>query len=125
MDTLSIKTVLLVDDELDFCFLVSQALRKQGFRVISAHTLESAQKELIANNPTIVLLDHHLPNGLGTTFIKKNRLLLKGKYVVYITADQNLDLKFHTIGYNIFDFLPKPFYPSTLNKIIYLAASFN
>src|ERR1700729_928201 len=110
------KTILLVDDELDFCFLISQTLRKQGFKVVSAHTLESAKTELAACDPTIILLDHNLPDGLGTEFLEKNKSLLERKYVIYITGDKSPELRSAATGLGIFDFLPKPFHPSALNK---------
>ena len=119
------KTILLVDDDTDFCFLMTLLLRKQGFKVITAHTLVSAEKELIACDPNIILLDHHMPDGLGTEFIKINQFQLKGRYVIYISGEQNSVLKSELDLLDVFEFLPKPFHPSALNKIIYLAATLN
>ena len=118
------KTMLLVDGEVDFCQLNANALEKQGFKVIVAHTLESAKFQLYAYNPTIILLNHKLPDGPGIEFLEKNKLVLENKHVVFMTEDSSIELRATSVKLGAFDILPKPFEPSALNKIVYLAANF-
>jgi two-component system response regulator PilR (NtrC family) len=126
MDTyVTNKTILLVDDDLDFCDLIAPILEKQGFKVITAYTLESAKVQLIAYSPSIILLDHIMPDGLGAEFLVSNKKQLENKNVIFITGDPSSDLMDKVKDLGVFDFLPKPFHPSVLNKIIYLAATFN
>ena len=118
------KTILLADDEVDFCRLIGSVLHKQGFKVVFAHSLESAKFLLLTHDPAIILLDQNLPNGLGTEFIEKNRAVLADKHIILITADPSNELRAIAMKLGVFDFLSKPFQLSALNKMIYLAASF-
>lgn len=118
------KTILLVDGEVDSCQLNANALEKQGFKVVVAHTLESAKFQLNAYSPTIILLDHKLPDGLGIEFLEKNKLVFENKHVVFMTEDSSTDLRAVSVKLGAFDILPKPFEASALNKIVYNAAIF-
>ncbi len=119
------KTILLVDDDIDFCDLIGNILENQGFKVVCSHSLESAAESLNTCNPSIILLDHNMPDGLGTEFLEKYKQDLENKYIIFITGEDSQELKEKAFRLGIFDFLPKPFHPSALNKIVYLAAAFN
>jgi DNA-binding response OmpR family regulator len=119
------KTVLVVDDEVDFCHMIRSVLGKQGFKVVLAHTLEFAKVQLTIHNPTIILLDHNMPDGLGTRFLQENKSALEHKHVIFITGDTSPAVKDEALKLGVFDFLPKPFHYSALNKVMYLAATFN
>jgi len=54
-------TVLVVDDEPSFLDALEQALKKEGFRVLTAADGESALASFTAASPDIVLLDVMLP----------------------------------------------------------------
>jgi|JI8StandDraft_2_1071088.scaffolds.fasta_scaffold360200_2 two-component system OmpR family response regulator len=59
------KQALIIDDEEDFCVLLTSYLEKKGFRVHSSHRLEEGMRVLGELKPHLVFLDHHLPDGLG------------------------------------------------------------
>ena len=118
------KTILLVDNETDFCDLIGNALDKQGFKVIVAHTLASAITQLKTYNPSIILLDQNLPDGLGIDFIGENKSTLENKNIILISANPSTELRETAMKLGVFDFLSKPLPPSALNKVVYLAATF-
>jgi two-component system, OmpR family, response regulator len=78
--------VLIVDDELDICYLLSGMLKQRNFRPGFVNSLSDAVIALQTDTPTILFLDNHLPDGFGLDFIpyvKKNYPDIK---VIMITA---------------------------------------
>jgi two-component system, OmpR family, response regulator len=78
--------VLIVDDELDICYLLSGMLKQRNFITGFVNTLSDAVVALQNDTPGILFLDNHLPDGFGLDFIpyiKKNYPEVK---VIMITA---------------------------------------
>src|ERR1700761_2935804 len=78
--------VLIVDDELDICYLLSGMLKQRNFLTGFVNTLSDAEIALQNDPPAILFLDNHLPVGFGLDFIpfvKKNYPEVK---VIMITA---------------------------------------
>ncbi len=118
------KTILLINGDVDFCRLHGNALEKRGFKVLFAYTLESAQFQLITNNPHIILLDNKMPDGRGTGFLEKNKSVLEHTPVILITGDASSVPGAMAMKSETLEILRKPFPSSALNKMIYLAANF-
>jgi DNA-binding response OmpR family regulator len=81
-----IGKVLIVDDELDICYLLSSMLKQRNFRTGFVNTLSDAVVALQTDTPSLLFLDNHLPDGFGLDFIpfvKKNYPEIK---VIMITA---------------------------------------
>jgi two-component system, OmpR family, response regulator len=82
----AIEKVLIVDDELDICYLLSGMLKQRNFRTGFVNSLSDAVVALQTDKPTLLVLDNHLPDGFGIDFIpyvKKNYPEIK---VIMITA---------------------------------------
>jgi len=80
------EKVLIVDDELDICYLLSGMLKQRNFRTGFVNSLSDAVIALQTDKPSLLVLDNHLPDGLGLDFIpyvKKNFPEIK---VIMITA---------------------------------------
>jgi DNA-binding NtrC family response regulator len=78
--------VLIVDDELDICYLLSGMLKQRNFQASFVNSLSDAVTALQTDTPSLLFLDNHLPDGFGLDFIpyvKKNYPEIK---VVMITA---------------------------------------
>jgi len=78
--------VLIVDDELDICYLLSGMLKQRNFLTGFVNTLNDAVNALQTDTPSLLFLDNHLPDGFGLDFIpyiKKNYPEVK---VIMITA---------------------------------------
>jgi two-component system, NtrC family, response regulator AtoC len=119
------KTILLINGDLNFCRLHGDELENQGFKVVFAHTLELATLKLNAYNPNIILLDQKLPDGSGIGFLEKNILALEHKPVILMTADESAASGNISMKPRVFEILSKPFQPSALNKLVYMAAHFS
>ena len=80
------RYVLIIDDEVDECLLISQYLRRKGFRVDCAHTLESGIEKIRLTNPDSLLLDNNLPDGLGWKYASLLKSLFPDLQITLITA---------------------------------------
>lgn len=81
-----IHKVLIVDDELDICYLLSGMLKQRNFHTGFVNTIADAKMTLENDTPSLIFLDNHLPDGFGLDFIpfiKKNYPEVK---VIMITA---------------------------------------
>ncbi len=63
--------VLIIDDDANFRMLVNLKLSswKKDLNIIEAENLADAKKILDRNLPTLIVLDQHLPDGLGPSIL--------------------------------------------------------
>ena len=100
---------LIVDDEKDICFLLSNILKQKNYNSTLAGSLAEAQKLIETQTPSIIFLDNHLPDGLGLDHIhelKKNSPFVK---LVMITAHDNANEKRKAMEQGADHFISKPF----------------
>lgn len=81
---------LIVDDEVDICFLLSGILRQKNFKPSFVNNLASAKQSLQQEIPSILFLDNHLPDGLGLDFIQYVKETYPAVKIVMITAHDGL-----------------------------------
>jgi DNA-binding NarL/FixJ family response regulator len=80
--------VLIVDDHEMFSASLTMALSSEDdIDVVgTAATLARARNLVVTLQPDVVLLDHHLPDGLGIDSLAELRRLSPGAHVVVLTA---------------------------------------
>jgi two-component system, OmpR family, response regulator len=113
-----ILKVLIVDDELDICYLLSGLLKQKNFRTGFVTSLSDAEVALRNDPPSLLFLDNRLPDGFGLDFIpsvKKNYPHLK---IIMISAhDSPSDRKMaYEGGADLF--LGKPLNRDLINEAI-------
>lgn len=59
------RSVLIIDDEVDLCIVISSFLSKKNYKVSCAHSLAEGLNKLDMVHPDVLLLDNNLPDGLG------------------------------------------------------------
>ena len=59
------KKILIIDDEVDFGFLMKSFFTPKNYTVAIAHTLATGMKMLDTEKPDILFLDNNLPDGMG------------------------------------------------------------
>jgi len=109
-DNLHMKKVLLVEDDNNLSFMITDGLEEEGFEVLSFQEGSGALDALTGFTPDIVLLDINLKGNLnGFETAEKIRFRDKSLPVLFITSRNQLeDLK---KGFSIgnMDYLKKPF----------------
>jgi DNA-binding NtrC family response regulator len=78
--------VLIVDDELDICYLLSGMLKQRNFHTGFVNNLGDARLALATDPPSLIFLDNHLPDGFGLDFIPFIKESYPEVKVIMITA---------------------------------------
>ena len=109
---------LIIDDEIDICYLLSGILKQKNCQTAYVNNLKDAVVELKNSSPIIVFLDNHLPDGLGIEFvdhIKKNYPATK---IIMITAFDTIADRQQAISMGVDIFIGKPFTKEAINSAI-------
>ena len=101
--------ILIIDDEVDICYLLSNILRSKNLEVNYVNSLKEATVFLLSQHPQIIFLDNHLPDGLGINYIKRLKENNPGTMVVMITAFDNHSEKSTAFNNGADTFICKPF----------------
>src|SRR6218665_1710669 len=103
--------VLVIDDDpLSSGLLVDLLTEQYGptTKIVVADCLTSARRELAAHpDLDIVLLDHHLPDGLGVEFLAELRNRADGTAAILLTGSGNERLAASAFLAGACDYLPK------------------
>jgi DNA-binding NtrC family response regulator len=87
--------IIIIDDEQDLCFLLSNMLRVQGFEVESFYNLKSGLNGIQSIKPDWVIMDNNLPDGLGWEHTKTIIDSTPGVRVINISANPDSDRAFN------------------------------
>ena len=113
------KRALIVDDEADICFLLSNILRQKNIQTAFAGSLAEAEKMLQSSSPFyFVFLDNHLPDGFGVDQIKAWKQRFPAVRLIMITAHDSGDEKIKARKDGADSFIGKPFSREIILKAI-------
>jgi len=111
-------TVLIIDDEVDICYLLSSILRSKDLQVNYVNSLKEAAASLLYEHPEIIFLDNHLPDGLGINYIKQLKQDSPDTKIVMITAFDNHSERSKAFSNGADTFICKPFTRELIYKTI-------
>ncbi len=105
--------VLVVDDDVELCDLVSEYLEPEGFAVAAVQTGDQGLERALSGDYSLVVLDVMLPGMNGLDVLR--RLRAKSRVPVLILTARGDDVD-RIVGLEIGadDYLPKPFNPREL-----------
>ena len=103
--------VLIVDDEKDICFLISEILKDENYITTSANNSDEALKEFSIFNPDLIILDVWLGNSNldGIELLKKFKTIDLFIPIIIISGHGTVDMAVNSIKNGAYDFLEKPF----------------
>lgn len=103
------KIILIVDDDQSFIDCLRTVLTSLG-KIETANTIAEAEKYIADNKPNIILLDNHLPDGLGIKLLKKlkSRHEMKNIPIILITASSDPDNEEDALNVGANDYMQKP-----------------
>lgn len=113
-------TALIIDDEIDICYLLSGILRNKNIKSYYVKTLAEANTALKTQHPEIIFLDNHLPDGMGVDFITQIRKSNPNSKVVMITAYDTAADRKKAVDQGADFFIAKPFTRDTIYDTVNL-----
>jgi two-component system response regulator CpxR len=105
--------VLVVDDDVELCELVSEYLTREGFNVEAVHDGTSVADRALSGNYGIVVLDVMLPRLGGLDVLRRIRAHSRMPVLMLTARGDDVD---RIVGLELGadDYLPKPFNPREL-----------
>jgi DNA-binding response OmpR family regulator len=111
-DTLSGKTILVVDDDRDLLTAMTTALAETGATIQTAGDGNTAVTMVEQNAPDLVILDIMLPQKSGFLVLEQLRQKLpkgQGPKIVMITGNQGQRHRQYAQALGVHEYLNKPF----------------
>jgi two-component system, OmpR family, response regulator len=118
------KKALIVDDESDICYLLSNILKQKNIQTAFAGSLAEADRMLQSSDFFYyVFLDNHLPDGLGINQIKRWKEKFPSTHLIMITAHDSYEERKKASSDGADDFISKPFSKEIIfNSIVQTSA---
>jgi len=109
---------LIVDDEIDVCYLLTAILNCKNLQASYVNSIHEAKRVLREDNPSIVFLDNHLPDGFGIGFIKEIKKINPSVKIVMITAYDTSADRDTAYRQGVDYFIGKPFTSEIIFKTV-------
>jgi two-component system response regulator CpxR len=100
--------LLMIDDDMGLCELLSEYLKAQGFEIQSVHDGEQGLKLAQANDYALILLDVMLPTLDGFEVLKQLRQTKLTPVIMLTAKGEDFDRIFG-LELGADDYIPKPF----------------
>jgi two-component system, OmpR family, response regulator len=101
--------ILIVDDEVDICFLLSSILRQRSYITSYVNSIAAAKSALQNETPSLLFLDNYLPDGLGLDFLVYVKQQFPAIKIIMITAHDGIVERSRAAVNGADMFLSKPF----------------
>jgi DNA-binding response OmpR family regulator len=108
-----VEEILLIDDDVELCSMLTEYLGKNGYRVKTAHRGDTGLKEAQHRAWALILLDVMLPGMDGFEVLRRIRAESSVNVLLLTARGEDVD---RIVGLEIGadDYLPKPFNPREL-----------
>lgn len=113
---MNIEKILIIDDEIEVCMLLEYYLVKKNKQVAYSTNLTDGIEKFKNKQPSLLILDHNLPDGFGVDNISKFKTLNPSLMIIIISAMSNLRNEALEKGADYF--IEKPISFEILNTIL-------
>lgn len=118
MDAKVKRKILVVDDEINVCKSICQAIESEDYDVDMALSGEEALKKDKANTYDLIITDLMMPGISGMDLLTSLKTARQGVNVIMITGYPTIKTAVQSIKIGAFDYLPKPFTPKDLRSLV-------
>ncbi|HXB45269.1 MAG TPA: sigma-54 dependent transcriptional regulator [Puia sp.] len=117
------KRILIIDDDMDMCILLSRYLQRKGFETDLAHTGNKGIAKFKESKFDIVLCDFRLGDKEGREVLQELKNIDPHAIVIIITGYSDIKTAVDVIKAGAFDYITKPMIPdevlNVINKSLY------
>ncbi|WP_346316913.1 sigma-54 dependent transcriptional regulator [Chitinophaga sp. YIM B06452] len=117
------KSILIIDDEINICTLLSKFLSKHGFKTDSTMTGAQALKMIKEEAYDLVLCDYRLKDTDGSQLLNDIRALRPQTVVIIITGYSDVRIAVEMVKNGAYDYISKPLYPDEILSLVNKALS--
>ncbi|NLC69743.1 MAG: response regulator transcription factor [Desulfuromonadaceae bacterium] len=105
--------ILIVDDDVELCELLTEYLGQEGFEVTSVHNADDGFKQSLANGFALIVLDVMLPGKSGFEVLREIRQHSRVPVIMLTARGDEVD-RIVGLEMGADDYMPKPFNPREL-----------
>src|SRR5437899_6045740 len=104
-----LKTILVVDDDMELSDGLRAVLERQGYRVMQARDGQQGKQLVYQHRPDLVILDMMMPRMGGYPVLEHFRGKADAPPIVMITANEGSRHKAYAEYLGVVDYIRKPF----------------
>lgn len=112
------KKLLIIDDDLDMCMLLSKFLSRKGFEVETAHSGSKGLLKFKEGNFDIVLCDYRLGDKEGKDVLVEIKNYAPHTIVLIITGYSDIKTAVDVIKLGAYDYITKPMIPDEVLNVL-------
>ncbi|MBD3749387.1 MAG: response regulator [Sphingobacteriales bacterium] len=110
--------ILIIDDEIGICLIMSKFLTKNGYKTTIAESGEAAFSILENETFDLVLSDFRLEDTNGREILKKIKKEYPKTLVIIVSGFGDPNLAAELINLGAYDFINKPIYPNVILETV-------
>lgn len=107
--TASTLKVLIIDDEVDICYLLKGILRQKNIAADYVTSLAAAKQFVKNTAPAVFFLDNHLSDGMGIDYIRELKERFPESIIIMVTAHDTAHDREIAYRHGVDFFISKPF----------------
>ncbi len=110
--------ILVIDDDLDICNLLSRFLSRKGYEVDTAMSGKGGLEKIVGNSYDLVFCDFKLRDMEGRDILTKVKETVPGLKVIIITGYSDIKTAVDVMKRGAYDYVIKPLIPDELISLI-------
>lgn len=112
------KRILIIDDDMDMCNLLSRFLQKKGYETEASHSGSKGIAKFKESKFDVVLCDFRLGDKEGREVLKEIKNIDPYAIVIIITGYSDIKTAVDVIKSGAFDYITKPLIPEEVLNVI-------
>lgn len=116
------KRILIIDDDLDMCNLLSHFLKRKGFEAVTAPSGNKGIAKCQETHFDVVLCDFRLGDKNGKEVLQEIKKISPETIVIIITGYSDVKMAVEVMRHGAFDYITKPLIPdeviNTINRAL-------
>lgn len=115
--------ILLIDDDVDMCMLLSRFLKRNGYEVETAHSASKGLQKFEEDDYALVFCDFRLGDKDGKEVLTEIKAKSPDTVFIIITGYSDIKIAVDVIKLGAYDYITKPLVPDEVLSVIKAALS--